>query len=176
MKTVPETGGGNRADRSLIEGVSQLPHKILQNHESHALSQLVLHELGHEPCFGLKRAVYLFDNPDCDHLQGVAGFCKDECHLHGTDLWGDVHAFGDHMKDAQFHNTVRQFEKNSITHDNKQVHALAQDLGIEKPQFFSWITRHGNHGLLLFEPGRKLDAFGYGLLKNAAGLLSLCSS
>ena len=72
---------------NLIKNLSKLPHRILQNYHLAALSEIILHELGHKDCFDFKRAVYLVDNPDFDHLVGVAGFCNGECKHHKSDLW-----------------------------------------------------------------------------------------
>ncbi len=167
----------------LVHNLSLLPHKILQFYDVDGLSQLVLHELCHESGFNLKRATYLVDNPDFDHLVGAAGFWHEECSLHDDDLWHNPYSFAKDMKKADFHNHVKNFFRNSLRrqdvnlNDAKEVLSLAKFMGMSTPAYFSWQMKHGNHGILIFETGSKEDfpEWKRNLLKNYVALLSLCS-
>nr|MCK4517686.1 hypothetical protein [Candidatus Babeliales bacterium] len=129
---------------NLVDRIATLPHKILKHHHLGALSQMILHELGHNNCFGLKKAIYLVDNPDFDHLVGAAGFCEKECPLHQPDLWMKPDTFPGDMKDAHFHNDIRKFLRQSLKrqdinlNDARDVDELGKSMGLNDPQFFSW--------------------------------------
>jgi len=165
----------------LIDHVSQLPHKILEHHHVDSLVEMILHEIGHDKGFGLKRAIYLVDNPDFDHLVGAAGFCKGECKFHKSDIWHAPHTFSHDMKDAEFHNNVKKFFKNSLKRkdvnleDARDIQELAKVTGVNDPQFFSWNMKHGNHGILIFDQEGELSPKKRNLLNNSVALLSLCS-
>ena len=142
----------------LVEHMSQLPHKILQHHYLEALPQIILHELGHNHTgFGFKRAVYLVDNPDFDHLVGSAGFCCEECKHHKENMWHEPHTFVEDMKEAQFHNEMRKIIRQSLKrkdidlNNHNDVKELGRYLGFACPDSFSWNMKHGNHGILIFE-------------------------
>lgn len=164
----------------LMENIFRLPHKILQNYYVDALPQMTLHELGHKDCFDLKRAVYLVDNPDFDHLMGVAGFSKGECKYHKNNIWQEPCKFCDDMKPANFNNDVRKFLKQSLKRKDidlnnaDDVKELGRGLGLEDPHYFAWNMKHGNHGILIFDEDQTLCPWGRNLLVSAAALLSLC--
>jgi hypothetical protein len=167
-------------DKSLVHGITHLPHKILNHHFLSELPQLVLHELGHDNCFGLKRAVYLIDNPDFDHLLGVAGYCCDECKHHSEDMWAKPEGFGEDMGEASFHNDMKKFLRTSFKrrdvdlHKSGDIKELGSLMGIEVPKFFLWNMKHGNHGLLIFDEGKEICPWRKQMLQNASALLSLC--
>jgi hypothetical protein len=163
----------------LVNNLSLLPHKILQNYHLASLSQIILHELGHSNCFGFEKAVYLIDNPDFDHMVGVAGFNKCECKHHKEDLWADPKSFDEDMKEATFHNDAKKIISNSLKlknlslDDALDIKEIGRSLGMKNPDFFSWHMKHDNHGILIFEPNKSLCAWRRGLLANAVALLSL---
>ena len=167
-------------DRGLIDVVTGLPHKILRYHTLDGLAQMVLHELGHENGFGFDRATYLIDNPDFDHLVGVAGFDRQECALHKKNIWEHPECFCEDMQSAAFNNNVRKivnasFSRKEIDLNNAEdVKALGFELGIKSPHFFSWNMKHGNHGLFIFEKDAIACQWRQGLLKNMSALLSMC--
>lgn len=179
-ETLNLSGVFDSKEHGLVERLTRLPHKILAHHDIEGLSELVLHELGHDSCFGLKRAMYLVDNPDFDHLVGVAGFCKSECELHKSDLWEDPQTFHKDMESARFHNDLKKLAKKSLKkqeidlHDSHDIKDLGQSMGMEDPAFFSWNVRHGNHGLLIFEKDKEISPWHHGLLANIVSLLGLC--
>ncbi len=177
-----QTGAKNLTDDyKLASYLSGLLHKALQFHDVDGLAQIVLHELGHDHSFALNKATYLIDNPDFNHLLGVAGYSHDECHYHNDDMWKDPYNFLNDMKTAEYHNHVKAFLNDSLRRKDinlnsaTEVTELGTHLGIEKPEFFAWNMKHGNHGLLLFE--RKEEEgndWRKGLLRNVAALLSFC--
>ncbi len=168
-------------DRTLVHRLTSLPRKILHHHEVEGLAELILHELGHESAFGLKRATYLVDNPDFDHLVGVAGFCKNECKFHQKDLWQDPHAFRKDMMQAPFRSLIKKLLKTSLhrreidLEKSSDILELGKMMGMEKPHYLSWNLRHGNHGLFIFEKEKEIDEWQNNLLTNVASLLGLCS-
>lgn len=166
-------------DQTLLNNLVSLPHRILQLHDVDELSPLVLHELGHDSHFGLNKAVYLVDNPDFDSLRGVAGFCRDECHLHKQNVWDDPQAFAHDMSQAQFHQTMKQFRDGSVTRNQEHctqdgLAALGQKLGLNNPSCCTWSTRHGNQGILLFEARDDMKEPQRNLLSQIIALLSFC--
>lgn len=175
-----EPGGLSHEDYGIIDTIAKIPHKILKHHEVPGLAHMVLHELGHDNVFGLKRAAYFVDNPDFDHLVGVAGFCKNECIFHKKNHWNDPHSFKQDMEAAKFHNNVRivatqSFNKKHIdTNSFADIALLSDELEITNPSFFTWNMHHGNHGLLIFEPSKEISVWRHSLLSNIIGLLSMC--
>lgn len=180
MKSKSNSNFSNE-DYKLTSNLSALLHKVLNYYDVDGLSQMVLHELGHDNCFGLTRATYLVDNPDFDHLLGVAGYCKKDCPCHKQDLWKDPYSFKGDMKDAEYHNQVQKFLNNSLKRKEinlsnaKEVKDLGIQLGVVNPEFFSWTMKHGNHGILIFEQGEKpVKDWKRELLSNVAAILSFC--
>ena len=168
-------------DHRLISHLSGLLGKVLQHHDVDGLPDMILHELGHDSCFGLKRATYLVDNPDFNHLLGVAGYCKEECPCHKENLWETPNTFKEDMKNAYYHNDVKKFLHDSLKRKDidlssvKDVEHLGKHLGIANPAYFAWNMKHGNHGLLLFEETEKpIGEWRESLLANVAALLSFC--
>ncbi|MBL4587744.1 hypothetical protein JKY79_00170 [Candidatus Babeliales bacterium] len=171
----------HKDDQSMMEHLVSLPKRILRYHELDDLTHMVLHSLSHNQCFGLKKATYLVDNPDFDHLKGVASFTKDECCLHKEDIWEKPECFVPDMEKAPYHHDIKKFLKMSLKKKNIDLHSdqdikdLGKDLGMENPSYHCWHTRHGNHGLLLFEGEKELDDWHKKLLDNFAALLSMCT-
>jgi len=168
-------------DHKLANHVSGLLAKVLQYHDVDGLHDMVLHELCHDKVFGIKKATYLVDNPDFDHLLGVSGFCQKDCCHHKHDLWETPHTFSKDMSKAQFHNDVKKFLKNSLKrkdidlNSSSDIKELGVGLGIEKPEFFTWNMKHGNHGILIFEKGEKpICDWRISMLSNISALLGFC--
>lgn len=174
-----ELGG---TDHDHVHSLLGLPQKIMRHQQVPGLAQLVLHELGHDNIFQFKRAVYLADNPDFDHLVGVAGFSGTDCHLHGEDVWGNPVHSSEMMDESAFNKQVRAFLRKSMKargidiHNKAEVDSLARDMGMEQPHFLAWDMKHGNHGLLLFEyqDPATLDVVRHKLLVSAVALLGFC--
>ncbi len=75
----------HKSGGDLLRQVTQIPTRILKNHDLHGLSSLLLHHLSSDECFNLSKAAYFVDNPDFDQLVGVAGFARDEAAQ--CDIW-----------------------------------------------------------------------------------------
>jgi len=169
-------------DHDHVHTLLGLPQKIMRHQQVHGLAQLVLHEFGHGEVFQFKKAVYLADNPDFDHLVGVAGFSSDECHLHERDVWSNPLEAIEQMDKSAFNREVRAFLRNSIKargidfHNKVEVDRLAHDMGMDQPHFLAWDLKHGNHGLLLFEyqEPSNLDVLRHKFLSSAVALLGFC--
>lgn len=165
----------------LVDHLSKLPHKILQYHDHDSLPQLILHELSHDSGFGFKKAIYLVDNPDFDHLVGAAGFCCDECEKDKEDIWGSPDAFLSDIKGACFHDEVRKIALHSIKKKDETLSGAVADIeeigrgvGMEHPQFYAWKMKHGNLGILIYEQEKDLTEAQRNLFENTVALLSLC--
>jgi len=168
------------AYHELVRSLVSLPHKIIKNHEVDDLAQIVLHDISHHNHLGLKKATYLIDNPDFDQLLGVAGYSEDECKFHQPDVWHESHNFSHDMRDAEFHNNMRNFLGNGLKrkdvniHDEDDLNELGTKLGLKNPSYLTWPMRHGNHGILLFEVEQPHAAHHKDILHSAAGFLSMC--
>ncbi|MCB9493530.1 MAG: hypothetical protein H6679_04625 [Epsilonproteobacteria bacterium] len=172
-------------EESLLDSLVSLPHKILCHHEIQGLPELVLHELGHDSCFGLNRSIYIVDNPDFDCSRGVAGYCKDDCKYHKQDPWQEPHAFHKDMCEAPFGKCVRSFNNKSFLRNHKddndhtlspdEIDALCKAFDVKNPACFTWKQRHGNHGILIFDGGNDMRLEKRKkILANCSALLSLC--
>lgn len=167
-------------EQDLVIRLMQLPHKILRYHEVESLPQIVLHDLGHDNHFALDKAIYLVDNPEFDCIKGIAGFSREECKFHRENVWEKPEDFSQDMRDARFNEQVGRLVRHGIkrkdfdTHDPDDIKELAQDCGMKNPAFFSWLMRHGNHGVLIFEGGKFQQARMQDLFKQAGTLLSFC--
>ena len=60
----------------MLHHLAQLPRLMIDVHGRDNISEFILHELCSEPCFNLRKAAYLVDNPDFNCLRGVAGFAR----------------------------------------------------------------------------------------------------
>jgi hypothetical protein len=169
-------------EQELVHSLLALPHKIIRHHNIPGLANLVLHELASDNLFHMKKAVYLADNPDFDHLIGVAGFSNDERHLYEGDLWGDVCKMAESMSGSSYNKSVQSYLRSSLRaknidfHNKAEIEQLGNDMGLVQPQFLAWDMKHGNHGLLLFEHDNptSFDVLKHKMLANAVALLSLC--
>lgn len=139
----------------LLTCLSCLPQRILSVHGLHNVTEFVLHDLCIEPCFNLEKAAYLVDNPDFNCLKGIAGFAQKERFDDYENIWDKQDQFASHMQSAPFNQKVRGVGKPSIravgTPDQEALQALAADLDITNPSYFTWDMKHGNRGILLFQ-------------------------
>jgi hypothetical protein len=167
----------SQQDTLLVNRVMSLPYKILQNYYKDGLSLLVLHELAHEECFDLKRAVYLVDNPDFDYMIGVAGFSRDECEYHEEEPWSAIDTFNATMKRSLFHKEIKSIQKSSLKRqyheldESPEISNLAKLLGFEKPEYTTWELPEGNYGIFLFERDGDLSHWRKLMLRNIVALL-----
>ena len=166
-----QKSGGN-----LLRQVTSLPTRILKNHDLLGLSSLLLHHLCAGECFNLSKAAYFVDNPDFDQLVGVAGFARDEAAQ--CDVWDEPQKNTTQVCETAFHQKVRGAQHPSVARTgldasmSPKLVRIAQDLGIDNPQVYSWEMKHGNHGVLLYNGGE--HDWDTQDLYNAASLLSFC--
>jgi hypothetical protein len=172
----------SQKDQELVHNLLDLPKRILKYHDVDGLPQLLLHELSHQNFFNLKKSIYFADNPDFDHLTGVAGCCTSECHMHANDLWQAPEKFPEHMSKALYNGDIQKFLRESLKrrdinfHETRDLEDIGKELGMENPNFISWDMKHGNHGLLLFEHNDEtaIDMWRHRMLSNAVAMLSMC--
>jgi hypothetical protein len=182
MREGSDARGWNNSDRELFERILVLPHRLMQHHSVHGLSQLVLHDMSGPRSFGFERSVFLADNPDFDHLQGIAGYCKDEHEKYERDPWEDPVDFLKCVSGSRYHGDIRSVLKSSLQRESKnfekreEIEQLAHEIGMKKPEYLSWTMKHGNHGLLIYEleEGKLLTETRERMLHGATGLLSMC--
>jgi len=169
-------------EQELVHSLLSLPQKIIRHHGVSGLAQLVLHELAHDHNFKLKKAIYLADNPEFDHLLGVAGYSQDDCGLHAADVWQNPEKEISSINESLYSKNIKNFLQKSMKaqhldfHNKEEIEGVGKQLGIEKPQFLSWDLKHGNHGLLIFEyaDSSSLDLLRQKLFTHAAALLGFC--
>lgn len=151
-----------RKENDLLKIVCDLPRQLVFLHGTENLTEFLLHSLCKEACFNLVKAAYFIDNPDFDHLKGIAGFAFHEAYPK-EEHWSSHKEFSSHMKQAPFNQKVRSVIERSQKRDNKNhdsiVRLLAEDLEIETPLYKTWPTKYDNHGLLIFEPREDDRAF-----------------
>jgi len=180
LNTLNMDSGLETFKEKVVKVFSQLPHKILQNYHLKSLSQIILHDLCHDSCFGLKSAIYLIDNPDFDLLTGVAGFNESDCNLYDEILMQNPENFCNQIKESLFNGEVQKFSHESLTkrdiclRTSKEILEIGKDMGLENPHFISWNMKHGNHGLLIFEEKEELSEWARNMLAHVSAFLSFC--
>lgn len=133
--------------QALLHTLSCLPEKIVATHGLDGISQLVLYELAHPDCFNFKKAAFFVENPDFQHLQGIVGIAADE-HPAPLDVWQNRDLFLKQMERSPFHKQIRGLHV-PLTADGRARAALTEQLGLRAHAFN---LKHGNKGILLFEP------------------------
>ena len=146
----------NRVQEVLV-CVTSLPQNLIKLHGQENMPEFLLHNLCQKSCFNLSKAAYFVDNPDFNHLKGVAGFHHPESYE--KNHWQDPATFTKHMREAPFNQQVREVLLDSIKKNNHSeeevVGELSKALGFEDLHYLSWPTKYNNHGLLLFESDQK---------------------
>lgn len=144
-----------RKKREIMHRLSTLPRKVLQLYGRENVAEFILHELGKEDIFNLKKAAYVVDNPDFDCIKGVAGYCKPESFSAEKNIWDNPEDFTAHMENSEFHKKIRCLCKPSCVKqgasDDQIVNEIADELGFEHPAYYSWTLKNNNHGILLYE-------------------------
>jgi len=164
---------------NILNCLTVLPRHILSLHDHNNISEFVLHDLCGSHCFNLGKAAYFVDNPDFNCFKGVAGFSRNEV---STDkkVWDDPETISQQLNRSPFNQQVKnhtwQSLKTGPEEERKMAEKIAQDLGLEKPQFCTWNMKHDNHGWLIFEREENLDQDQQinDYLSNGVHLLSFC--
>jgi hypothetical protein len=158
----------------LLERLTLLPKRMVTAHETANLAEFVLHELCDNDCFELRKAAFFVDNPDFNCLKGIVGIDHDRFK---QVAWDAHESFSDHMTHASFNNHVRSVNRASILRDEKtwQKHAdeLADAIAVQHHEWHAFPVKHGNTGMLIFEPTSSWRDHA-DLIARGAALLALC--
>lgn len=145
----------NKRVYEVLVAVTTIPKNIIKHHGIDNMTEFLLHNLGQQDCFNFSKAAYFIDNPDFDHLKGVAGFSQDESYHPKVNHWSEAQEFSDHMKQAAFNSMVRDVCRCSIKRNKMREEKIVQELSDElhflNPRYVVWPIKHDNHGLLVFE-------------------------
>jgi hypothetical protein len=162
---------------SISARLSYLPRKMLTIPGHDQLPLFVLHELCHEGCFDLAKAAYLVDNPDFDCMKGVAGLAREHM-VNECALWDNQGSLISCVAESPFNLSVRKVVMQSARRNNASseavAHKVCEQLGMRCDGYCSWEMKHANHGLLVFERGKKESALAQEDLLNGVSLLSFC--
>lgn len=139
----------------LLSYLSHLPRKIVSLDGIGNTPEFILHELCNENCFNLSKAAFFVDNPDFNHLKGVAGFSSAEAYADHATIWDKPLEFSEHMQQAHFNQKVKNISLNSFKRadvlSDEAVLNVAHELGFKNPAYKSWQMKHDNHGVLVYE-------------------------
>ncbi len=138
----------------LLRNISSIPKRMIQVNGKENMSELLLHNLSEKNCFNFAKSAIFIDNPDFDHLKGIAGFQSTNSYQ-SHDVWNKPDEFTTYMKEHAFNQRVRSIGKQSIKKNNLSEKALfsviSQELELENPSYHTWPLKHDNHGFLIFE-------------------------
>jgi hypothetical protein len=158
----------------LLERLTLLPQHIVAAHGTANLAEFVLHELCDNDCFELRKAAFFVDNPDFDCLKGVVGIDGDRFK---QPVWKSRDAFSDHMTKAKFNNQVRSVQHASSLRDERMwenhAAALADAMEVQRHEWHVCPVKHGNTGMVIFEPTSSWREHS-DLLARGVALLALC--
>ena len=160
----------------LLHQLAQIPRNMVSNNHQHNITEFVLHDLCHSNCFNITKAAYLVNNKDFRCLRGVAGFYQPEAFLHEESIWKNPEKFSLHMENAPFNKKVRTLNKEHLrlTESDESMHnikALAKDLELENPEFWTTNLKYDNIGILIYQkPHSELTDY----LNHGFSLLGLC--
>ena len=135
---------------------ARLPQKMLALSFSDNLVEFVLHELCSTRCFNIAKAAYFIDNTDFNCLKGIAGFDKANEFTTGTqESWSSPEKFTRHMSGCRFNTKIRSLLMPSSTRVNQPmpelIHSLSRTLDMHKPQYYTWMLKHDNRGILVYQ-------------------------
>lgn len=163
----------------ILNRLSALPRKIVSLHGQENISEFVLHELCQKGCLNFEKAAYFVDNPDFDHLKGMAGYWRPEAYASQEDIWINPKSFSAYMQESPFNKRVRNFthasfSKNNHTEDHI-LELVAQGFEFGNPGVYSWDLKHDNHGFLVYEKQPQTgDACAVDHVLNGLSLLAFC--
>lgn len=135
---------------------ARLPQKMLALSFSDNLVEFVLHELCSSRCFNIAKAAYFIDNGDFDCLKGIAGFDKaNEFENNVQESWSSPEEFTCHMSNCRFNRQIRSLLLPSPTRTHQSmaelVNVLSHTLDITQPQYYTWMLKHDNRGILIYQ-------------------------
>ena len=170
----------NEKDKRVFEvlvAVTAIPKNIIKMHGTENITEFVLHNLCQKECFNLTKAAYFIDNPDFDHLKGVAGFSHLEAYKSQQNHWSEVDLFTQHMKAIEFNNKVRDIclcsMKKNKDSEKDVIQNLSETLNLSNPRYFVWPTKYDNNGVFLFESPE--DSVAEEHLEETMHLFGFCS-
>lgn len=138
----------------LLKCLCSIPKKMITLNGVENMTEFLLHHLSQPECFNLIRAALFVDNPDFNHLKGIAGIERHAAYQN-NDHWDNPKDFSAHMEDTVFNKKVRSIDQTSSCRNNQErekvIDSLAHELSLRDPLFYSWPLKHDNHGLILFE-------------------------
>lgn len=156
--------------------LSELPEKMVAAHHYANLAEYILHELCDSVCLSFTKAAFLLDNPDFDHLKGITGIHHTD-RFPGESIWNEHETFNSHMEQSSFNQSIRAIQQKSAQRNNipwqECAERIAQDMVFQEHGWLTFQAKHGNVGLLLFEPHTLSPAQEKFLLAGAS-LLGLC--
>lgn len=165
------------ARKEIHQTLCYLPRKIVSLHGTDHAADLILHELCQENCFNFTKAAYFVDNHDFNCFKGIAGFSRDDANKIDKQLQQDPEQLSAQLCSLPFNQKVRCCVQKSVNQQhslaNDDIAQLANQLGMQRPQVFSWDTKHDNHGLLLYEKNEN-EEISPDDLHNGLVLLSFC--
>lgn len=158
----------------LNECLGCLAQKMLMIHHKNNLSEFVLHDLCQEDCFNLQKAAYLVNNPDFHCTKGVAGFCKTDG-AKNYDVWLSPEDFTKDMENSKFNQDVKQiYQQNANGFAQSEIEEIAGKLDLKNPIFCTWVMKHNNKGILIFECPVSDDISVHENIIKGASFLSFC--
>ncbi|MBI2774823.1 hypothetical protein HYX58_02365 [Candidatus Dependentiae bacterium] len=166
----------------VLRYLNEMPRKMMMLHGRDNIAAFLLHDLCHEQGFNLHKGAYIVDNADFDCLKGVAGIHRLEhakyANGNGSTIWHTPDDYSAFCSDTDFNKLVRSIEHKSIErskgNEAQMINKLAEQLHIDKPEYYSWPIKHYNKGILLFEradgQSKELDEH----ILNSIHLFSFC--
>lgn len=162
----------------VLHTLHELPKKVMLHQHKDDLAAFVLHELCHESIFNLEKAAYLVNNVDFNCIRGVAGYDKNDAFQEFDHHWQQPDEFSLRLKSSAFNKTVRDIFSRALVpgqvDEAMSVIAIAEDLGIEHPEFICWDLKHENHGYFVYERPAHHDDEIKKYLHNGIFVLSFC--
>lgn len=140
---------------NVLKCLCSIPQQIIQLHGVDNMTEFLLHHLSAPDCFNLCKAALFIDNPDFNHLKGVAGIESKAAYQDGNH-WENPKDFTNHMLKKEFNNKVRSIAQDSFHHHEQPkhetiIHSLADELSLNNHSHFSWPLKYNNHGIIIFE-------------------------
>ncbi len=167
----------NEIISSINKILTNLPKKIINNHNQDALATCVLYEISQEICLHLQTAAYFIYNPDFHLCKGITGIKKSEINNLCNDPWNNIKEFEDSIKQTNYNKSIKNIQFCTIF-SNKEIEAIIKEIKKatdNSSEYFHWQLPNNNIGILLYEPVKKENIqIEKEYIENAASLLSFC--